>query len=265
MRAPWSIALAVAIPLLLTAFLAGRVQAQWTDPPPYVPPAANSPNGSQPPSRTPTPSLPPPSSETFGETSPRPSNPDANTQLSPTDHPQKPGIEPGATPLARPSSPSVEPLPQDAFVKDFSVPSDRAEAARQFFADYLSYWSQTNSVTRETAAEFYRPMVRFYGRLVSLDAVIAEKRRFIERWPIRDYAAQPGSLHSQCRGDGQFCTVEGLFTFQARDPVRGRSSTGRGVLELAIAFEGNRPVILSENSSVVSRARRTESDDERDF
>ena len=108
-------------------------------------------------------------------------------------------------------------------------------------------------------------MVQFYGRLVTLDAVIAEKRRFIERWPIRDYAAQPGSLHSQCRGDGQFCTVEGLFTFQARDPVRGRSSTGRGVLELAIAFEGNRPVILSENSSVVSRARRTDSDEERDF
>jgi hypothetical protein len=141
-------------------------------------------------------------------------------------------------------------------------PRDHAEAARQFLGDYLSYWSRTNVVTRDSASAFYRPMVRFYGRPASLDDVIIEKRRFIDRWPIRDYVVQPETLHSQCDPDRQICKVDGLFSFTASDPPRRRISRGIGRLELGIAFDEERPVIISETSSVVSRSPKDESGDE---
>ena len=78
---------------------------------------------------------------------------------------------------------------------------------------YLEHWSNANTVTWEDVASFYEPMVSFYGKSASIGDLVQEKRRFVERWPVRDYAAIPGRMIVGCREDGGECKVDAKFSF----------------------------------------------------
>jgi hypothetical protein len=132
---------------------------------------------------------------------------------------------------------------------------DLAGAARRFAAGYLDFWSRNNSVTAETVADFYRPMVRFYGRLVPIEAIVDEKRRFIARWPMRDYQALPNRMSVDCNPSGNLCEVATDFSFSAADPRRGRRTEGLGALELTVSFAEGRPLIARESSRVIRQGR----------
>jgi hypothetical protein len=134
-----------------------------------------------------------------------------------------------------------------------AAPPDHVATARQFAIDYMAYWSSTNAVTDDAVSAFYQPIVRFYGRLASLDEVIAEKRRFVARWPVRDYATLPETVQVACNPEGSLCRVAALFAFRASDPGRGRRSEGTGRLELRVSFEDGRPRIVSETSRILAR------------
>ena len=54
--------------------------------------------------------------------------------------------------------------------------------------------SAPGAVMLGTAPRYYAPQVRFYGRVTGLPALLAEKRRFVQRWPERRYQPRPGAL-----------------------------------------------------------------------
>jgi hypothetical protein len=131
------------------------------------------------------------------------------------------------------------------------------QMAEHLFVNYLSYWSGVSVVSLEDVGHYYSFPIQFYGRRILLpDELIAEKQRFIRRWPDRDYAAVPGTLRSSCDSGRPVCHVSGLFSFSANDPQRGRASAGTGQLELEVSLDGASPKIISENSKVISRERQ---------
>jgi hypothetical protein len=140
-----------------------------------------------------------------------------------------------------------------------------ATEAGQFLIDYLSYWSRNNTVDRESMETFYESSIEFYGRPASLENVMAEKRRFVQRWPVRAYTAFPETVRTTCHRQDNVCRVTGKFSFTASDPRSGRSSRGTGLLTLEIAFDGGRPLIAAETSNVLSRGDRDVQDLEPDF
>jgi len=140
-----------------------------------------------------------------------------------------------------------------------------ATQAGQFLVDYLSYWSRSNAVDRESMETFYESSIEFYGRPASLESVMAEKRRFVQRWPVRDYTALPETVRTTCDPQGSLCRVTGKFSFTAADPRSGRSSRGTGLLTLEVAFDNGRPLIAAETSNVLSRGYRDMQDLEPDF
>jgi len=83
--------------------------------------------------------------------------------------------------------------------------------------------------------------------------VVAEKRRFAERWPDRTYRYRPGTTQVACEAHRENCTVWSIFDFSARDPNNGRRSLGIGDHELVVSFSGSKPVIVSETSRVLRR------------
>jgi hypothetical protein len=129
----------------------------------------------------------------------------------------------------------------------------RAQDAQALAVDYLDLWSGPNHLSLAAASSFYGPVVMFHGRERTLGSVLAEKRRFTERWPERSYRYRPGTTMVACESDGARCTVWAIFDFSATSAGEGRRSQGIGEHELVVGLSGGRPVIVAETSRVLQR------------
>jgi hypothetical protein len=145
----------------------------------------------------------------------------------------------------------AQPAAQGAWEGDQSTL--RAQAAHALAVDYLDLWSAPNRLTLATASSFYGPTVKFHGRERTLDSVLAEKRRFAERWPQRTYRYRPETTMVACESDEARCTVWAIFDFSAAAPGRGRRALGMGEHELVVSLSSGGPVIVSETSRVLHR------------
>ncbi len=126
-----------------------------------------------------------------------------------------------------------------------------ASVARQFALSYLDFWSAPNASTLVATPVFYAPRVVFHGRNMTSDALLAEKLRFVARWPDRSYKPRLETMRTSCVRD--LCKVRTAFDFSATNADAARHSEGRGTLELAIKFVAGRPYIVEENSRVIRR------------
>jgi hypothetical protein len=128
--------------------------------------------------------------------------------------------------------------------------------AQSLAVDYLNRWSTSNRQALQTTPEFYGSSVLFHGRRMSFGELFAEKRRFVQRWPDRDYRYRPDTLNVRCSPGANTCTVRSAFDFEAVNSKQDRRSRGIGTHELVVSFAGERPVIIAESSRVLSRKSR---------
>jgi hypothetical protein len=135
------------------------------------------------------------------------------------------------------------------------IQPSREQAARQLAVDYLVLWSAPAALTLKVMPLFYGGRVDFHGRSMSAEALVAEKRRFVRRWPVRSYTARIDTLRASCAPAAQTCTVKGQFDFTAISPERDRRSQGAADLELQVSFAGERPKIIAETSRIIVRGR----------
>jgi len=153
------------------------------------------------------------------------------------------------------AAPARPPSRQAAGPRDGRI-SDRAEAAQELAVNYLNSWSAPNPVTLETTSDFYAPRVLFYGRPMDVRALIREKRRFVQRWPERQYRPHEDTMRVACDPERDVCTVQSVFDFTAANPERRRISQGIAALQLVVSFEGERPLIVAESSTMLGRGNR---------
>ena len=166
---------------------------------------------------------------------------------------QPPPPPPAAAPPA-PSAPAVTAQPKTE--PDADRRTARASVAKQFAVDYLNSWSAPNDSALEATAAFYAPRVLFHGREVSMQRLFNEKRRFVRRWPEREYRPRQDGIGTACNPPGEICTVHAVFDFSASNPRRRRVSQGTGALQLVVHFIGERPVIVAEHSTLLGQERR---------
>jgi hypothetical protein len=140
---------------------------------------------------------------------------------------------------------------QGASVSDQVTPE--AQAAQALAVDYLNLWSAPNRLTLAAASSFYGPTVMFHGQERTLGSVLAEKRRFTERWPQRSYQYRPETTMVACESGGARCTVWAIFDFSAASSSQGRRSRGIGEHEIVVSLSSGRPVIVAETSRVLLR------------
>jgi hypothetical protein len=157
----------------------------------------------------------------------------------------------GPTPLSR-ADPAWAAQPRGSSGVTASEAAAPLQARDLAFA-YLNLWSAPNRVSLASAPSFYGSTVRFHGRTRPLGSVLAEKRRFAERWPNRTYRYRPETTQVSCETDRARCTVWSIFDFSASNTREGRRSRGIGEHELVVSFADSRPVIASENSRVLRR------------
>ena len=130
------------------------------------------------------------------------------------------------------------------------VTGARAAAARALTADYLVTVSGPGDAMVGAANRFYATRVRFYGRPVTTAGLAAEKRSFVQRWPVRRY--EPRAMSTAC--DAETCTIRTLVDFRTANPDRGAVSAGEAELILEVGFAGVRPYIIGETGRVLRRS-----------
>ncbi|WP_442579128.1 S1C family serine protease [Mesorhizobium sp. ASY16-5R] len=124
-------------------------------------------------------------------------------------------------------------------------------AAKNFVAAYHAAWSNPNNAALAYMAMAYGDSVNFYGKAVPVADVLAEKRKFAARWPMRYYAIQPDTLMAACQAS--ICSVSGVVDWFAKSPSRNRSA--RGVATFDLTVDIGRSVILSETGRVRKGAK----------
>jgi curved DNA-binding protein CbpA len=131
------------------------------------------------------------------------------------------------------------------------------ERAASFVSARISRWSSAGTADLGAFVSAYADQVLYYGSLKSREAVLQDKRRFLERWPERRYELRPSSITAQCKAG--VCSVSGLLDWRARSVARAASASGVAQFEYEVMVSDGAFRIISENSSVV-RPRRAEPD-----
>ncbi len=120
---------------------------------------------------------------------------------------------------------------------------------------YLRIWSSSDRAALDDVHEVYAPRVNFYGRVRDKRSIANEKRRFVQRWPIRRYRLRPGTTRVDCDRAKRACVVRTLIDWVAAAPQRRAMSRGVSEFKLGVGFAGPRPVVVYEGGRVLARGR----------
>jgi hypothetical protein len=157
---------------------------------------------------------------------------------------EKIGIDvvPWATaPAARPAQPLVA-------AREMSE-RDLPNRARSFVNAVTAKWSDANSAGLSWLDALYADQVDYYGKRLSRDAVLTDKRRFTERWPERAYKVI--SSYAECNASK--CFIDGYVDWQTRDIARKATASGVAGFAYVVVPSGGGFLITGENGRVVQR------------
>jgi hypothetical protein len=128
-----------------------------------------------------------------------------------------------------------------------------AERARSFVSTVMSQWSRGNAAALAALHPLYATEVDYYGNRLSHDDVLADKRRFSERWPERTYKVQ--SSYAECNASQ--CFVDGYLGWETRSPTRKAVVSGDGSFYYVLIPSGATFLIMEENGKVFHRTQTT--------
>ena len=151
------------------------------------------------------------------------------------------------------SARNPSPLPQ--------APPARAHAALSlpdmainFVRRLYAITSEDNEAALHFLASAYASQVSFYGGMQGADAILRQKRQFLERWPLRVYIPRADTIQASCDEGQRTCSVTGIIDWDARSPTRAAASAGVSNFAYDLFFPvGRQPYITGENGRVLSR------------
>jgi curved DNA-binding protein CbpA len=123
--------------------------------------------------------------------------------------------------------------------------------AASLVSTIVSAWSSAKVINLASLISAYADEVLYYGRRISRQAVLLDKRRLLEWWPERAYDVHHDSITVQCLAN--VCKVVGLTDWHTSSVARAATASGIARFEYEVTFSGDAFTILSENSSVVKR------------
>jgi hypothetical protein len=146
---------------------------------------------------------------------------------------------------------SLAPAPASAPPPENSPLSARA-------AGFMKYYWENVSDANEFALYYlkstYAPVVRYYGKDVPRDTILAEKERWIKRWPNRKTTPRKDTVHVNCDEAVAECEITGIGDYDVKSEARSAHATGRFRYWFMVRFSRGLAQILLENSEVIQRS-----------
>jgi hypothetical protein len=116
---------------------------------------------------------------------------------------------------------------------------------------YIRTWTSDGAAAVQEVRATYAPRVRFYGRVLNHEQLRAEKRRFLERWPVRRYALRAGTVRVAC--EGHLCRVRAVLDWRAENPRKAMSQGVSSFEQTFVFVPGARPAVIEESGKVLMR------------
>jgi len=128
------------------------------------------------------------------------------------------------------------------------TPARRAE----FVVQYLTAIESNGNVSDLSA--YYSDTINYYGKPTSKSDVVADKMRFMRRWPHRKYTVRPQSLTVAC--DIMRCTADGMIDFDVSNAGKRSAGTATFTYHMLMKHNNSGPpdlLVIAEDSIIVRR------------
>jgi hypothetical protein len=129
--------------------------------------------------------------------------------------------------------------------------SDPASASVAFVRTYIARWSSSNAEALAYMDTVFGPMATYFDQSITHGALMRAKRRFTERWPVRQFAMRDDGLSVTCQ-EGNRCTVWGLVDWHCSSPERHADATGTSAFVFQLQ---DAKFVVDEDGFVVARGR----------
>jgi hypothetical protein len=126
---------------------------------------------------------------------------------------------------------------------------DLPTRAKAFVSELATRWSGTSADALSGLKAKYGAEVDYFGKRISRDRVLADKRRFVERWPERSYKIK--SSYEQCNAFE--CVVDGYMEWETRNPARKAMASGEATFRYVLKLSGHAFVIRAEGGNIIQR------------
>jgi hypothetical protein len=127
------------------------------------------------------------------------------------------------------------------------------ERQAEFIVYHLTAVENRGNV--DDLSAYYSDTIVYYGRLTARSGVVADKTRFMRRWPNRKYTIRPESLTVAC--DIMRCTADGMIDFDVSNAGKRSIGSASFTYHLLVRHNNSEPpelLVTAENSIVVTRA-----------
>lgn len=115
---------------------------------------------------------------------------------------------------------------------------------------FISATNLSNELSLSYLEGKYLEKVSYYGKVLSRASVIADKKAFFKKWPVRKYSVRPASISIVCETTIK-CRTNGILDWEASGAIL--NSKGSAKFELQWILEDSIWKISSEKSQVVDR------------
>lgn len=145
------------------------------------------------------------------------------------------------------TSTEASPLPEQRTAQTKYInPEDAAVALiRELVTSDMTRGRDALTMVRNTYADW----VNYYGKKSSFSSVYADKQRYFERWPKRNYRIREDTLRVSC--DGTYCMVSGVLDWQVSSPVRKKNASGVAYFEYLLERVAGNLRVVSEDGKVL--------------
>lgn len=136
------------------------------------------------------------------------------------------------------------------------APKSLADQTVEYISAIMAVWSDPKEQMAnvlDVVDLLYGQQVVYYGKTVNKQEVLADKRRFMQRWPERRYAVRPLTLKTTCDAT-RVCAVSGIVDWSAANPATAAQARGSAEFYYRVLWsEQGAGVIIHEESKVLDR------------
>jgi hypothetical protein len=129
------------------------------------------------------------------------------------------------------------------------------KAAEDAAVAYVTAWSSSNYMALEHMRKIGAPRIEYFGKTISREAWQGMKRKFADKWPVRQYKLRPGSMRVECEENSR-CVVRSVVDWTTTHLGRSDTVSGASQLELGVDLSGRQGTVYREAMLLIRSATR---------
>lgn len=114
-------------------------------------------------------------------------------------------------------------------------PGGLKERAANFVTSMIGHWSAPNDLALPVLERLYTGDVWYYGKSVTAEAVLSDKRQFASRWPNRQCTVRSSSVTVTCTEGTNVCSVTGIFDWAVANESTHKRRSGTAAFRYDVA------------------------------